>query len=190
MSFDNAREFLARALPWSEDGQGFINIHWTFVRDGTPKPLWSGRAFLSVNEAVKFIEWMSRQPDARDFYVCMSRQARCEERTSKKGHKYRAALRDGDNALMLKSFFIDVDVKEGAYATTKEAVAAFGKFRRAVDLPPPTFVVASGSGGFHAHWVLSEPVDRSTSTASARSTPHACCACRTLVTSRVTRPRT
>lgn len=161
MSFDNAREFLARALPWSEDGQGFINIHWTFVRDGTPKPLWSGRAFLSVNEAVKFIDWMSRQPDARDFYVCMSRQARCEERTSKKGHKYRAALRDGDNALMLKSFFIDVDVKEGAYATTKEAVAAFGKFRRAVDLPPPTFVVASGSGGFHAHWVLSEPVDRS-----------------------------
>ena len=160
MSFDNAREFLARALPWPVEGQGFINIHWTFNRDGASKPLWMGRAFLSVHEAVKFIDWMSRQPDTRDFYVCMSRQARCEERTSKKGHKYRAAIREGDNALELKSFFIDVDVKEGSYATTKEAVAAFGAFRRAVDLPTPTFVVASGSGGFHAHWVLSEPIDR------------------------------
>ncbi len=160
MSFENAREFLARALPWPEDGQGFINIHWTFNRDGSQKPFWSGRAFLSVHEAVKFIEWMSRQPDTRDFYVCMSRQARCEERTSKKGQKYRAALRDGDSAISLKSFFIDVDVKDGSYSSTKEAVVAFGQFRRAVDLPPPTFVVASGSGGFHAHWVISEEIDR------------------------------
>lgn len=161
LSFDNAREFLARALPWPTEGQGFINIHWTFNRDGSEKPFWSGRAFTSVNDAIKFIDWLSRQKDTRDFYVCMSRQARCEERTSKKGHKYRSALRDGDNAVALKSFYIDVDVKSGSYATTKDAVTAFGQFRRSVDLPPPTFVVASGSGGFHAHWVVSEELDRS-----------------------------
>lgn len=167
MSFDNAREFIARALPWPEDGQGFINIHWTTQRrkpDGTldteARPLWSGRAVQSTAEAIKTIAWASKLEDTRDFYVCMSRQALCDERTSKKGHKYRNAVRDGDHALLLKSFFLDVDVKEGAYETTKDAVKAFGEFRRQANLPTPTFVVASGSGGFHAHWVLAEPISR------------------------------
>jgi hypothetical protein len=167
VSFSDAQEFLARALPWPEDGQGFVNIHWTTVRrkpdgviDETAKPLWSGRASSSVAEAIRTIQWASKLEDTRDIYVCMSRQSMCDERTSKKGHKYRNAVRHSDNALSLKSFFIDVDVKEGAYSTTKEAVTAFGQFRRAANLPPPTFVVASGSGGFHAHWVLAEPISR------------------------------
>ena len=161
MSFDKAREFLARALPWPEDGRGFINIHWTFQKEGADKPLWTGRAFTSANDAVRYLEWITKQPTNRDVYVCMSRQSQCQERTGKNGKTYRAAIREGDNALMLKSFFIDVDVKEGSYPTTKDAVKAFGEFRRAADLPTPTFVVASGSGGFHAHWVLSEAIDRS-----------------------------
>lgn len=168
MSFSDAQEFLARALPWPEDGQGFVNIHWTSVRrkqdgtvDKTAKPIWSGRALTSVADAVRTLQWISKMEDVRDIYTCMSRQAMCDERTSKKGHKYRNAVRHSDQALSLKSFFIDVDVKEGAYETTKDAVKAFGEFRRAADLPTPTFVVASGSGGFHAHWVLSEPISRS-----------------------------
>ena len=160
MSFDNAREFIARALPWPDDGQGFINIHWTFLKDGASKPLWTGRAFTTAAEAVRYLEWITKQPTNRDIYVCMSRQALCQEKEGRNGKTIRAAVREGANALSLKSFFIDVDVKDGAYTTTKEAVAAFGAFRRAVDLPSPTFVVASGSGGFHAHWVLSEPVEK------------------------------
>lgn len=122
------------------------------------KPIWTGRAATSLDDAVGIIRWASGLSDTRDFYVCMSRQALCEDKVSKAGRPYRRALRDAEHAMALKSFFLDLDVKEGAYATTKEAVAALGKFRRAIDLPPPTFVVASGSGGFHAHWVCSDPV--------------------------------
>jgi hypothetical protein len=91
----------------------------------------------------------------------MSQQSQAEQRTSKAGRPYLNAIRDGDNAVSLKSLFLDVDVKGSGYPDTKTAVTELGVFRRAVGLPAPNMIVQSGSGGFHAHWVLDEPLLKS-----------------------------
>lgn len=162
MQLTNAREFLRRALPWPLDGRGYINIHWTTpARDGSAKVFWQGRAVQSVDAAIRTIEWAASLPDTRDFYVCMSLQSQAEQRTSKGGRPYLNAIRDGDNAISLKSLFLDVDVKGSGYPDTRTAVTELGNFRRAVGLPAPNLIVKSGSGGFHAHWVLAEPIPKS-----------------------------
>ena len=160
MAYENAREFLSRALPWPQSGEGYVNVHWTTVRPGASKPFWNGRASRTVDEAIRNLAWAAKSPENRDFYVCMSLQAEAEERISKAGNKYLNARRSGDAAIAFKSLFIDVDVKAGAYPDTQTAVTALGNFRRAVGLPRPTFVVASGSGGFHVHWVLKEAIEK------------------------------
>jgi hypothetical protein len=160
MAYENAREFLSRAVAWPQGQEGFVNVHWTTVRAGAPKPYWNGRASRTVDEAIRNLAWAIKSPENRDFYVCMSMQSEAEEKISKAGNKYLNAKRSGDNAVKFKSLFIDVDVKAGAYPDTQAAVTALGNFRKAVGLPRPTFVVASGSGGFHVHWVLKDAIDK------------------------------
>lgn len=168
---EHARQFLARVMPPLPDGKpAYINIHWSKPatnEDGTPKlrengeqvKWWDGRACTSVDEAIKTVHWVNGHGD-KDIYVCMSLQAKAEERTSGKGHKYRKALRLADDVVAIKSLFVDVDVKEGAYPDTKTALLAFKEFLGATGLPIPSAVVASGSGGFHAHWVLDEALSQ------------------------------
>ena len=64
------------------------------------------------------------------------------------------------NARFLKSLFLDVDVKPGAFATPVEALQALNMFRGAVGLPRPTLVVMTAglTGGFHCHWILDRPL--------------------------------
>jgi hypothetical protein len=57
-----------------------------------------------------------------------------------------------------RSFYLDIDVKEGAYATQGEALAALNAFMVATGLPLPTAIVDTGSGGFHCHWVLERAI--------------------------------
>lgn len=150
---EHARQFLSRVLPAIPDGQtAYLNIHWSGLTDDGRR-FWDGRACSSVDEAIKTIVWVNKMAD-KDIYVCMSLQAKMEEKTSGKGNKYKKALRLADDAVSLRSFFIDVDVKEEAYPDTREALAAFKKFIVDTGLPIPSAVVASGSGGFHAHWVV------------------------------------
>lgn len=150
---EHARQFLSRVIPQpSPDGAAYLNIHWSGLTDDGRR-FWDGRACASVDEAIKTINWVNKMGD-KDIYVCMSLQSKMEEKTSGKGNKYKKALRLADDAVSLRSFFIDVDVKEEAYPDTRTALAAFKDFIDAVGLPIPTAVVASGSGGFHAHWVV------------------------------------
>ncbi len=169
------REFLARALPWPQDGEqpSYVNVHYVFklTDKDTGKPILlpngkqaaaaPGRACRSVEEAVRTIEWANTLKT--DVYVCMSAQKNAEERLSKKQRKYYAAIRRTDNIARHKSLYIDVDVKpedlRHGYATREEAVTEFVRIRKELGLPPHAFAISSGSGGFHAHWTFVDPID-------------------------------
>lgn len=155
---DYARQFITRHLP-DPDGKGFINIHWS-APGQSGKRFWDGRACASYDEAIKTLNWALTTEGNKDIYTCMSLQGRMEEKTSKKGYQYKKALRSANDVVAIKSLYIDVDVKEGAYADTKEAIDALKHFVTSLGIPNPSGVVASGSGGFHAHWALDRPLAR------------------------------
>lgn len=175
--FENAREYLARVIPWPQPGEpGFVNIHWTFPPT-TPrpdgKPAWTGRAVKDVGEAARTLEFALKQgSNTLDVYACMSSQLEAEAKggISKNGraYSYNKPIRLASNALFLKSFFIDVDfgkpdkvdpatgqtVKNpSGYDTAEEAVVNTMDFIAKVGLPKPTMVVHSG-GGFHFYWCV------------------------------------
>jgi hypothetical protein len=158
-SFDDAAQFLARALPWPTAGEPdwFVNIHHSFLPPGGTRPLFPGRACTTVKEAVACVQWASTLPKA-DIYVCMSAQSQATQRVGKTGRPWMAAKRLAANAIWHKSLFVDVDVKEGAYASTAEAAREFQRIRREVGLPEPSIAILSGSGGFHVHWIFVEPI--------------------------------
>src|SRR5271166_371868 len=109
-----AREYLAKIVPWPQNGSdGFVDLCWTVPNKNGGKPWWTGRAVRSVDEAVRTLEWAKKLPDTRDIYLCMSRQDKAIEKVSQKGHKYLIPARCQENAVDLKSLFIDVDVKGG-----------------------------------------------------------------------------
>jgi hypothetical protein len=158
-SFDDAAQFLARALPWPLAGEAnwFVNIHHSFVPPNGTRPLFPGRACTTVKEAVACVQWASTLPKA-DIYVCMSAQSQASQRVGKTGKPWMAAKRLAANAIWHKSLFIDVDVKEGAYGSTAEAASEFRRIRTEVGLPEPSVAILSGSGGFHVHWIFVEPI--------------------------------
>ena len=100
------------------------------------------------------IIWLRKQANVLDIYVCMSSQTVSEVRTSANGFEFRIGIRSKAGAHSLRSLFLDVDVKPGAYATTEDALKALKTFLGATTLPRPTMIVATGGGGFHCHWVL------------------------------------
>jgi hypothetical protein len=169
--FENAREYLARVVAWPQPGEpGFINLHWTFPPtnprpDG--KPAWTGRAVTSAGEAAKALEFaLKAGSNTLDVYACMSSQMVASEKVTKgkAAFKYNAPIRLAQNAMYLKSFFIDVDfgkvLNDGSpdprsYATAEEAITELMLFVSKAGLPKPTMVVSTG-GGFHVYWCISE----------------------------------
>lgn len=179
--FENAREYLARVIPWPQPGEpGFVNLHWTFPPT-TPRPdgkaAWTGRAVKDVGEAARTLEFaLKAGSNTLDVYACMSSQLEAEAKAGKskngKAWTYNKPIRLATNALMLKSFFLDVDfgkpdkvdpvtgavVKNpSGYDTAEEAVVNTMAFASKVGLPKPTMVVHSG-GGFHFYWCVSQPL--------------------------------
>jgi len=165
--FENAKEYLARVVPWPLPGEpGFVNLHWTFPPT-TPrpdgKPAWTGRAVTSAGEAAKALEFALKSgSNTLDVYACMSSQLAAQEKTAKgkRPFTYHAPIRLASNAMMLKSFFIDVDFgKAGgnSYATAEEALVNLMAFIANVGLPKPTMIVHSG-GGFHVYWCVSRAI--------------------------------
>jgi hypothetical protein len=164
MAYDDAAVFLARALPWppllAAQPEWFVNIHVPW-RMPNGKLAVGGRACTTVNDAINFIEWRLSDPKRTgDIYVCMSAQRLAKAKTNKAGRTYWQAVRGAHNALWHKGFYIDVDVKgEGkSFVSSADALKGLGNFIDAVDLPMPSYVIASGSGGYHVHWTLADPI--------------------------------
>lgn len=157
MAFEHAKEYLARALPWPQahDEPSYVNIHWTFKSEQYDRPAWSGRACQSVEQAVKAIDWALKLPETRDVYVCLSSQREATPKVSAKGFKYLVPIRNQQNAVALKSLFLDIDIKggENGYSCMDEAVAALGRFMGDTGMPAPSMIVKSG-GGIHVYWTL------------------------------------
>lgn len=156
---DDARKYLATVVPWSEDGKSLVNIHWTFKPKDAKRATLPGRACRTIDEACKNIDWVSNKGDNSDIYVCMSSQLTGEERKTEKGYSYYKAIRNQNNVYTLKSLFIDLDIKDGAYSSPAEAIGALTKFLADTKLPRPTVIVGSG-GGLHIYWVLDVPISR------------------------------
>jgi hypothetical protein len=154
---DQARKFLARVLPWPDEGDepAFVNLHSTFQKNGYDKPGWGGRAVRSLDDAVRSIEWLSKLPDTRDVYFCTSTQRNANERTTKNNRTYYTPIRNQANAVKLKALFLDVDCKggENGYPDLHAAVAAIGQFIKDAGLPKPSVIVRSG-GGLHVYYTL------------------------------------
>lgn len=110
------------------------------------KDRWTEDLFDDTEEAMEIV---SRYRDSHDIYVSMG--------TRSKGATSRAA----EYIEFLSGFFIDLDCHEGPhdYASPHDALAALKHFCKVTRLPKPDFVVSSGHG-LHAHWMLSEPVER------------------------------
>jgi DNA primase len=158
--FEHAQAYFAKVLPWPQEGDppAYINIHWKLktVSERTGKPIWSGRAVRSVNEAVATVKWAMTLSDVEDIYVCMSSQKEALEKVSKKGIPYVLPIRSQDNADKLKSLFIDLDAKGEAlnsYANVNDAAAALNDFIAKAGLPKPSVIVTSG-GGLHVYWTF------------------------------------
>lgn len=175
---EQAREYLARVIPWPQPGEtAYVNIHWTFQPAPGKKPPradgklpWTGRACTSLDEAARALTFALKSNDTRDIYVCMSTQSMAQERTSKKNFAYKVPIRAAVNAIALKSFFLDVDVKppqydedgvlrpnQKGYETQDQAMIAIADFIKQSGMPKPTLIVWSG-GGFHVYWTISTPL--------------------------------
>lgn len=175
--FENAKEYLARVVPWPNPGEeGFVNLHWTFPPtrprpDG--KPAWTGRAITSVTEAARTLEFaLKAGGNTLDVYACMSMQHTASQKLSRgtPPRPYNVPIRLATNALFLKSFFVDIDYGKrlkdkltgadagpdpASYATAEEAITELQRFIRESSLPKPTMIVGSG-GGFHVYWCVAE----------------------------------
>jgi hypothetical protein len=108
-----------------------------------------------VDEAVKALAFAMKSDTTRDIYACMSSQSLAEQRTSKAGWDYLKPVRLAVNAVALKAFFIDIDIKDGpnGYATEALVIDAIADFLAASKLPRPTLIVGSG-GGLHLYWII------------------------------------
>ena len=159
---DHAGSFVAKVLPWPLQGEAaFVNLHYKLVTlkaDGDH--MWGGRACRTYDEFMAQLRWLVNSPRIMDIYMCMSTQSQAEVKVTSTGKQNLKAARSGANAVKLRSFYVDIDVKAPpkGYADTQTAFQAFQQFVADCHLPPPTAAVGSGTGGFHAHWALVEPI--------------------------------
>ncbi len=136
------------------DANAYFNVHWTFKKANFAKAAWSGRACQSVEEMLSSVQFAMKGADTQDIYLCMSSQRLAVEKVSARGHGYKAAQRNQSTVVHLRSLFIDLDVKDKAYATPADAFKALADFIAVTGLPRPTLAVMSGGGGLHVYWCL------------------------------------
>jgi hypothetical protein len=110
-------------------------------KDGKPK-----QKFTETLEELELIANEMLQ-DAFDVYFAL---ASYEDST---------AGRTNNNALYLKSFFLDLDCGLGKpYASQEDALVALKKFIKELGLPKPTLV--NSGRGVHVYWVLDQSITR------------------------------
>jgi hypothetical protein len=160
MTTQNAKQYLARVLPWPQEGEApaWVDLCWTWTPpDMKPgqKPSWTGRAVRDLGGAISALDWALTKDDIKDIYVCLSTQRDAKERTGKNNYKYFTPIRGQENAVAIKSLFLDIDFKGGehGYDTQDQAIEALARFLKETNLPKPSVLVLSG-GGIHVYWTL------------------------------------
>ena len=154
--YGTTRQYLAKVLPWPQDGDPPAWIGITYKSKGSDgKWFWATRGVKSVKDAVATINWALGLKDITDIYVCMGSLRTGEEVTTKKGFKYVKATRNQQEVVGLKSLYIDLDAKGApdSYDTIEDAVGALFGFLKAIRFPAPSVMVRTG-GGVHVYWTL------------------------------------
>lgn len=145
-------DFLSRVVPWPAPGApGVVNIQLRMRHSQSGDLIWAGRPTHSVAEFVSQVNWALQRPaNFTDIYYCMSLQAR----TGRVRDGRPSVARSQADALLLRSIWLDIDVKEPpkGYADLAEALKALDIFIKAYKLPFPTALIGSG-GGLHVYWV-------------------------------------
>jgi hypothetical protein len=166
MPLEQAHQYLARVIAWPQEGEdAFANLHWTYHKPEYDKPRWGGRAVRTLKEAINALEFALRDVHTRDVYVCLSTQRVAQPHTGRNGYKFYTPVRSAENAVALKTLFLDIDIGEDkaknkqGYATLPDAIGALTAFITATGLPKPTVLVLSG-GGLHVYWTLARALTR------------------------------
>jgi hypothetical protein len=135
--------FMSRVVPWPEGPDaGFINLH-THLPGGPFK----GVAVQTIDAFMREVE--KAREAKENIYFCLSQQ-----REAKPNGRGLVAIRNSLNATAFRAIWIDLDAgPDKPYKTSKEALEALKKFLSASGLPPPSALVASGSGGFHVYYL-------------------------------------
>lgn len=167
MSFEAAKYFLYRVLPWAPVGEpaSFMNIHWTHQKEGYAKPFFNGVACQSLDECIRTVASALRKVETRDIYFACASMRAYETKQFASGGTMKQALRNHDNVCQLRTLWLDLDVTAGnksgkAYPNAQSAALAFAKFLVDSEIPGPTLIVQSGSGGMHIYWTLDEALSQ------------------------------
>ena len=162
---DPLLQFLQRVVVWSmaDPPDSFVNIH-AFGGD-IPTPFrGGGRAFGGPSgpaEAADFIAWLNRI-NAEVFFCCAAVDTYDREHSG----RHPRALRKGIKALWHRSLVLDLDVKDGRYASQREALAAWLPFCAEIGLEPGPLV--STGVGVHGYIAFDQPIRADRRAALAR----------------------
>jgi hypothetical protein len=140
-------EFFSRVLPWhSPETPGFCSIVWR-------NPKWErgfdGKPYARLKDFMAGRDWLVAHPSvATDIWFHTG-----QELTAPDGK----TVRTRPNTALMKSIFLDIDVKEGGYDSIPEALDALTAFCKTVQIPLPSAIVASGSG-LQPYWISDRPL--------------------------------
>lgn len=135
---DQARAFLSR---WLGDGRDDWLVSLSRIHPGTGRVVpYTGTkgVTLQILGRVDFEDYLRHGGEPWNLYHGVGFSRAMPDR-GRRGRK--------DNVRGVPGFFLDLDVKEGAFGSEAEALAF------AESLPiPPSILVATGAGGVHAYW--------------------------------------
>ena len=141
--------FLRRAAV--EDGITWFSVHHRVIYTDGRQPTFPGNAHQKIRTAIEDANYWANRGNCVYLAQGMQRNAGPQ----RAGMPYPSAIRQEPNLVACKNLYMDLDVKPGAYASTKDALIALKAFRKAAALPYPTIIVGSGTGGLHVYWTLS-----------------------------------
>lgn len=162
--FDTTRLFLTRVLPWYPvgDPDAYFSIHWTAPNSNpNGKPYFNGTVCKTLDDCIETVKSRLSKLNTLDIWVALASQRDIEIAQRKDGKgTFQKPIRIQENVVHLRSLFVDIDVKAGAYPSQQAALAALLQFCKDSGLPRFTLLVSSGSGGIHAYWTLDEALPR------------------------------
>jgi len=147
----SVEDFFARILVWhSESTPGFCNIHWRNPKFEHGMP---GKPYTRLIDFMAGRDWLVAHPNiAKDIWFATGQQKNTAVDPAK-------ALRNRANTTLMKSIFLDIDIKDPpkGYTNLAEALDALKDFTVRANITFPSAIVGSG-GGLHAYWISDRPL--------------------------------
>ena len=140
--------FFKRAVV--EDPHSWFSVHRKITYDDGRPPIFPGNAHQRIRTAMEDAMYWAKRGHC--VYLAQGLFRNAGPHTF---GRYPAADRKIPNLVACRSLYMDIDVKDGGYASTKDAATGLKHFVERAKLPAPTIIVGSGTGGLHVYWTLS-----------------------------------